>query len=530
MTKRAILYGRVSSDDRAKTGGANLQAQLDLCREYATKQGYSIIVELAEDDRGASGASFDLPQLSKALDMARSGEYDVLIARELDRLSRDLAKQLLVEQELKRSGVTIEYALYDFPDTPEGRLNKNLRAMLAEYEREKISQRMTRGRRRKVHNGEVMTHGRPPYGYRLCVADGKQALEVYEPEARIIRMIYTWYLVGDSESGPMATRAIAERLTQLGVSTWSDVHNPKARSAGKRGQWYAHGISKILRCRTYKGEFVYGARNSYTGKQNPEENLIIVEVPALVDLAMWEAAQEKSAQGRFKSRRNTKKEYLLQKRVRCGKCGSAMHGKSTAVYQYYVCWANDAHTMAVNCDAPYFRVDHTDAVVWNWLCGRFEDEEALLATIDEEQAEREAQLLPRRQELESVNILIADNEQERERVKRLFYKGYIKEDEYERDVQPYEKALAGLQREKAILEDLITKTEFSDADKRSILDLREEVLDGLLDAADSFEERHRMIERLNLTAELSVVDGVKIADVVCMAGKTRVIVNPSSSS
>lgn len=145
MTKRAVLYGRVSGDDKAKTGGENLRAQIDLCREYATKEGYTVVAELAEDDQGASGATFDLPQLSKAMDMARNGEYDVLIACELDRLSRDLAKQLIVEQELKRSGVTIEYALYDFPDTPEGRLNKNLRAMLAEYEREKIAQRMTRG-------------------------------------------------------------------------------------------------------------------------------------------------------------------------------------------------------------------------------------------------------------------------------------------------------------------------------------------------------------------------------------------------
>jgi len=76
MIKRCVLYARVSGDDKSKTGGANLQAQLDLCREYATKQGYSIIAELAEDDRGASGATFDLPQLSAALDMARQGEFD----------------------------------------------------------------------------------------------------------------------------------------------------------------------------------------------------------------------------------------------------------------------------------------------------------------------------------------------------------------------------------------------------------------------------------------------------------------------
>ncbi len=166
MIKRAALYARVSGNDMAKTGGENLTDQLRNCREYAEGRGYTVIGELAEDDRGASGASFDLPQLSKALELARTGQYDVLVVRELDRLSRDLAKQLIVEQELGRAGVTIEYVLYDSSDTPEGRLNKNLRAMLAEYEREKIKQRMVRGRYRRARQGKPILHGRVPFGYR----------------------------------------------------------------------------------------------------------------------------------------------------------------------------------------------------------------------------------------------------------------------------------------------------------------------------------------------------------------------------
>lgn len=94
MKKRAVTYARVSGNDRAKTGGENLADQTRLCREHAIKRGYQIVADLAENDRGASGATFDLPQLSEALKMAHAGEYDVLIVRELDRLSRDLAKQL----------------------------------------------------------------------------------------------------------------------------------------------------------------------------------------------------------------------------------------------------------------------------------------------------------------------------------------------------------------------------------------------------------------------------------------------------
>jgi len=66
MKKRAVPYARVSGDDRGKEG-RNLIGQLEICREYALSRGYHIVAELPEDDRGASGASFELPQLSRRL-------------------------------------------------------------------------------------------------------------------------------------------------------------------------------------------------------------------------------------------------------------------------------------------------------------------------------------------------------------------------------------------------------------------------------------------------------------------------------
>ena len=122
MSKRAVLYARVSRDDRDKDG-RNLNGQLEMCREYAQSHGWRVVAELAEDDRGASGASFELPQLNRVREMAREGEFNILVVREIDRLSRSLAKQLIVEEELKRHGVQIAYVLGIYPDTPEGNFN-----------------------------------------------------------------------------------------------------------------------------------------------------------------------------------------------------------------------------------------------------------------------------------------------------------------------------------------------------------------------------------------------------------------------
>jgi DNA invertase Pin-like site-specific DNA recombinase len=45
MNKRAVSYARVSSDDRGKDS-RNLAGQLEMCREYALQQGWTIIAEL----------------------------------------------------------------------------------------------------------------------------------------------------------------------------------------------------------------------------------------------------------------------------------------------------------------------------------------------------------------------------------------------------------------------------------------------------------------------------------------------------
>lgn len=292
MSKRAVLYARVSGDDRGKEG-RNLDGQLDMCREYAQAHGWQVLAELAEDDRGASGAAFELPQLNRLLEMARANEFDLLVTREIDRLSRNLTKQLIVEQDLKRAGVEIEYVLGDYPDTPEGRLNKHIRATIAEFEREKIKERMARGRRLKAKAGHVVTHGRAPYGYRLTEVDGKRSLTIYEPEARIVRMIFQWYTEGDGvgHDGRLSLREIAKRLT--GIPTPGDID---ARITKQRecGAWNRTTVRKILKRETYAGVFHYGkVLKNDAGRtiKNPRETWIPVEVPAIVSREIWEAAQ-----------------------------------------------------------------------------------------------------------------------------------------------------------------------------------------------------------------------------------------------
>jgi DNA invertase Pin-like site-specific DNA recombinase len=158
--RRAILYARVSGDDRVNES-RNLRGQLDLCRNHARSKGWNVIAEFAEDDRRASGARLDLPKLNEMLELARRGEFDVLVVREMDRLARSLPKQLYVEEVLARAGIDIDYVLGAFPDTHEGNFLKNVRAAVAELERLKARERSERGKLQAVRSGSTLVFNRP---------------------------------------------------------------------------------------------------------------------------------------------------------------------------------------------------------------------------------------------------------------------------------------------------------------------------------------------------------------------------------
>jgi DNA invertase Pin-like site-specific DNA recombinase len=106
MSKRAVLYARVSGDD-TKNEGRNLTGQLDMCREYAKQNGWLVVKELAEGERGASGALMNLPQITSMLDMASNNEFDIVVGREIDRLAREVGKQYLIESQLKKENIKV---------------------------------------------------------------------------------------------------------------------------------------------------------------------------------------------------------------------------------------------------------------------------------------------------------------------------------------------------------------------------------------------------------------------------------------
>jgi len=531
MTERAVLYARVSGDDRVKEG-RNLSSQIEMCREYALSKGYHVVAELSEDDRGARGSDFDLEQLNRALDMARNGEFEVLVVRELDRFSRSLAKQLVVENEFRQVGVQIEYVLGQYDDTPEGQLQKHVRAVIAEYERLKIAERTTRARFNFVRRGNVLCHGRPPFGYRLVENNGRRMLEIDESSAAVVRSIFHWYALGDENGEPLSIYSIAQRLSQQGIPTAADRNGGYKLNA--RGKWAPNTIAQILANETYAGVWRYGKERMVNGKHIPNspDHLIEVRVPAIVTRALFDAASKRRQANKHLGGRRQKYQYLLSGRVRCGHCGRAMAGrtckKNDKLFRYYYCHRRTPYTPRDCTNRGGYRVNIVDAAVWKWIEDWLMDPDKLSLGLSAYKQAREEELTPLRERLRVVEDLLKEHQTQLSRLLDLYLAGSFPEDLlYERQ-QRLDQAIQALRNERETLTATIDDRELTQEHIQSIKEFSEQVKNGLEAARTDFRVKRRVLEQLDVNVTLALENGNRVAHVTCILGEKQLLTSSTN--
>ena len=98
----AVVYARYSSDlQRA----ASIEDQIRICRERIEREGWDY--QHAYTDRAQSGASALRPAYQKLLEDARHGQFEVVVAEALDRLSRDQEDVAGLLKRLRFAGVRL---------------------------------------------------------------------------------------------------------------------------------------------------------------------------------------------------------------------------------------------------------------------------------------------------------------------------------------------------------------------------------------------------------------------------------------
>ena len=149
---RSAIYARVSTFDQEP------ENQLAEIRRFVSARGWTPTNEYV--DRGISGAKDRRPALDALVTDARRRRFDVLVVWRLDRLGRNLRHLIRLLEELQALGIAF-VSLNEGIDatTPAGKLQMHILGAIAEFERERIRERVVAGLRRARAQGTRL--GRP---------------------------------------------------------------------------------------------------------------------------------------------------------------------------------------------------------------------------------------------------------------------------------------------------------------------------------------------------------------------------------
>jgi site-specific DNA recombinase len=161
-TIRAALYARVSSEQQTQQG--TIASQLADLRQRIEADGLTLDEELTFIDDGYMGSTLVRPALDRLRDVVHAGGLDRLYVHSPDRLARKYAWQMLLVEELQRSGIELIFLNRMIGVSPEEDLLLQMQGMIAEYERTKIMERCRRGKRHAARRGSVNVLCGAPYG------------------------------------------------------------------------------------------------------------------------------------------------------------------------------------------------------------------------------------------------------------------------------------------------------------------------------------------------------------------------------
>ncbi|MGP6177857.1 recombinase family protein [Microbacterium sp. A196] len=163
--KRASVIIRVSTEEQVD--GTSLADQERLCLALIEGRGWKFTGKIYAD-RGVSGTAENRPGLTEALKDAAKGDYEVLVALNMTRLSRKLhisAKVIDDLNELDVAFVSVQEAFID-TTTSAGRGMAGIFSSFAQMDRDSIVEKTARGQRAKGEAG-LWPGGHPPFGWRL---------------------------------------------------------------------------------------------------------------------------------------------------------------------------------------------------------------------------------------------------------------------------------------------------------------------------------------------------------------------------
>ena len=240
----AIYLRKSRADEAAETIEDTLRRHKETLLEFVSRQPNMEICKIYEDV--VSGDSlYARPQMLKLLADAETGKFNAVLCMDIDRLGRGAtSEQGIILETFKEHNIKIitPRKAYD--------LNNDIDEEYAEFE-SFMARRELKTIKRRLHNGTLksLSDGcylsNAPYGYKNTRINKKATLEIFEEEAKYVRMAFDLYA-----NAGLGTQAIAHTLNGLGA-------HPH-----RSPQFNRTSIASMLRNKVYIGKVVWNKKHT----------------------------------------------------------------------------------------------------------------------------------------------------------------------------------------------------------------------------------------------------------------------------
>ena len=232
--KRVAIYARVSSNSTEQLN--SLIAQISgLTRLTAANPTWLLVdtyIDIASSKTGSHRKEF-----SRLLTDCTANKVDIVITKSVKRFGRDSLEILSALEQLRKTNTRVIFEAEELDtEKTDSRLMISIIESFAQAENESRSENIKWGNKQRAANGTSKLYDRKCYGYTNDV-EGK--LVIVEEEAKVVRLIFDWYLQGDSVG------VIIKKLKQQGIKT----------STGK-DNWSKRTIDTMLSNDKYAGNVI----------------------------------------------------------------------------------------------------------------------------------------------------------------------------------------------------------------------------------------------------------------------------------
>ena len=443
------IYSRVSTIEQAEEG-YSIDEQERLLIEWCKKMDYEVYKCYA--DRGISGKDIkSRPSLKELLSDAEEKKFQMVVSWKINRISRKLEDVLKIVNLLENNNISFKSYSEPFEtNTPAGKMQFQMMALIGEFERGTIAQNVKMGMCAKARAGEWC--GGRVLGYDLVqmkkqpgAKRTKTKLVINEKEAEAVRFIFNEYGNGKGY------KAITNQLNKIGYKT-------------KLGNNFSVGsIREILTNPVYIGKVRYNVRQNWSEKRrrNINANPIITDGihEAIIDEKLWDKVQAILSSKKGKPARVHDGEFPLTGILKCPKCGAGMVISRTTNKMadgtkkriaYYACgnWKNKGTAV---CNSNSVRADKANEYVFNKLSELLMNEKMVKSIVRNVNNERVRKINPAKKELSKIDSELEKLDKKRAKLFEAYEDEIITKEEFRDRKDELTKRIKALEEEKSTL-------------------------------------------------------------------------------